>query len=219
MGGAHQEHDCKDLDRSSTKRGRERERKRKDCKDGRWGARGIATCRPDVRRGTREEPTAAAATEAQTAAHIAAEAAAHTQSKLRAHTRQTVGDCPTQRQVSEGTGRSKARPRPCPNGSIEHGIEMPDLKERRECTALQLNAPGNCVSNQQSAHPPEVTGPCWDHEHQKECKGCDYCNHATKCDSRDASAVPRHHHYRRGDSRERSGGRRRECVTGGVGRR
>jgi len=57
---------------SSTRPVSQREGKRKDCKDGGWGARGLTIHRYDARRGTRAVATAAAATEAQTAAQTAA---------------------------------------------------------------------------------------------------------------------------------------------------
>jgi len=63
-----------------------RERRTKDCEDRQGGARGLATCRYDARRGTREAPAAAAATEAQTAAQTAALTAACAQAKVGAHT-------------------------------------------------------------------------------------------------------------------------------------
>ena len=81
--------------------------------------------------------------------------ATRAQAKVSAHTRSTVGDHPTPSVESEGT----RRPRPRPDGWIEDCGEMPDIKKRRERTALQYNGPGNCVSNQQSALPPEGTGP------------------------------------------------------------
>jgi hypothetical protein len=52
--------------------GSERERKRQDSKDGWWRARSLTTCKYNSGRRTREAPTAAAATEAQSAAQTAA---------------------------------------------------------------------------------------------------------------------------------------------------
>jgi len=71
VGGRHHEYDCKDNEKGSKRPGGERERKRNDCKDGRWGARGLATLRYDMRRGTREAPAAAAITKAQTTVQTA----------------------------------------------------------------------------------------------------------------------------------------------------
>jgi hypothetical protein len=44
-GGRDLEHDRKDHERGSTRPVVERERKRNDCEDGRWGAGGLPTCR------------------------------------------------------------------------------------------------------------------------------------------------------------------------------
>ena len=62
MGGGHHEHDRKDHERGSTRPGGERERKRNDCEDGRWGAGGLPKCRHNMGRGTRGVSAAAAAT-------------------------------------------------------------------------------------------------------------------------------------------------------------
>jgi len=171
VGGGHHKHDRKRREKSSTKSGSKREKEGQDCKDGRRWAGGLATCRYNAGRRTGEAPTAAAAAEAQTAAKTAAKTTARTQTEVSTRTLKTVGDPPTAGTESEGARwpRPRLRPRPCPDRWIKHGGETPGIKESRECTAPQQNGPGNCISDQQSALPPEGTGPCLDCECKKKC--------------------------------------------------
>ena len=64
-----------------------------------------------------------------------------------------VGERPTASSESEATHRPRSRR--CSNSWIVHAGETPDIKERRECTTLQQNGPGNRVSNQQRTLPLE----------------------------------------------------------------
>jgi len=72
-----------------------REGMRQDSKDGRRMSRVLTTCRCNADRRTREVPTAAAATEAQTGAQTATYTAAQTQTDVNTHTCWMVPDCPT----------------------------------------------------------------------------------------------------------------------------
>jgi len=55
--------------------------------------------------------------------------------------------------------RSQRAPSGPGRGWIGHGQETLDIVKKRECTPLQWDGQGNCVSNQQSALPPRGTGP------------------------------------------------------------
>jgi len=73
---------------------------------------------------------------------------------------------------------------------IEHGRETPNFKKRQECTSAQQDAPGNSISDQQSAFPPEGTGQHPDNEHGEDHEGCCHGNDQPKCDGSDGTGVP-----------------------------
>jgi hypothetical protein len=83
--GRHHKLDRKDHKRGSTRPRGDRARQRSDCEDGRWGARGLPSCRHDARSRTNIAPAATSAAgtkaQAQTTTHTAAKTAVSAQAK------------------------------------------------------------------------------------------------------------------------------------------